>query len=434
LTGRADATARPAAALMPARWPPLLYLAFAHLCLAAAFAALAGRPGNLTGFFYNPRMLAVVHLVTLGWISGSILGATYVIGPLAFRMPLPAGPADYAAFAGFAVGVVGMASHFWIDSPRGTAWGAALVAAAMTHVAVRGLAGLRHAPVNLEARLPMAFAFLNVMAAALIGFLLALNKVVPVLTIAHLDVVVAHAHLAALGWATMMVIGAGYRILPMVLPAEMPRGAVAFASPILVEGGVAALVWSLLSGGGGGPAVVLTILGLLAFGSRVAWMLRHRRPPPAERPRPDWATAHALQAVVYLLGACGVGSVLAVAEPSETTLALANVYGVMALVGFLSQMVVGVLGRILPLFAWLWGFADRGHATMPSSLHAAPVRPLQALVFVLWTAGVPLLAFGLGGDRKRIVSAAGAMLLTAVVANLANGVVVLRRLWARPSA
>ena len=137
--------------------------------------------------------------------------------------------------------------------------------------------------------------------------------------------------------------------------------------------------------------------------------------------------------MVYLLGACGVGSVLAVAAPSETTLALANVYGVMALVGFLSQMVVGVLGRILPLFAWLWGFADRGHAAMPSSLHAAPVRPLQALVFVLWTAGVPLLAFGLGTGRMIAVTLGAGALLAAVVAGLVNAVVVLVRLWRTPA-
>jgi cytochrome c biogenesis factor len=30
---------------MPARWPPLLYLGFAHLCLASAFALAALDPG-----------------------------------------------------------------------------------------------------------------------------------------------------------------------------------------------------------------------------------------------------------------------------------------------------------------------------------------------------------------------------------------------------
>src|SRR6185503_11679328 len=173
----AEAPVPSPAAMMPARWVPLLYFAFAHACLATAFALLAFRTSSLAGFFYHPRMLAVVHLVTLGWISASILGAVYVIGPLAFRMPLPARRGDYAAFAGFSIGVTGMSSHFWIDSPRGTAWAAGLVAAAMTHVAARGLAGLRRAAVPAEARLPMALAFVNMIAAAGLGLLAAVHKV-----------------------------------------------------------------------------------------------------------------------------------------------------------------------------------------------------------------------------------------------------------------
>ena len=81
----------PNTATMPARWIPLLYFGLAHLSLGVAFGTLAFEPQSLVGFFYHPRMLAVVHLVTLGWITSSILGAFYIVGPLALRMPLPAG-------------------------------------------------------------------------------------------------------------------------------------------------------------------------------------------------------------------------------------------------------------------------------------------------------------------------------------------------------
>jgi hypothetical protein len=81
------------ASTLPARWPPWLYFGFAH-CLAAALAVAALDTRGVGGFFYHPRMLAVVHLMTSGWISSSILGPIYIVGPLAFRMPLPARPAD----------------------------------------------------------------------------------------------------------------------------------------------------------------------------------------------------------------------------------------------------------------------------------------------------------------------------------------------------
>jgi hypothetical protein len=417
---------------MPARWVPLLYLGLAHISLVSALAALAVSPRSLMGFYYHPRMLAVVHLVTLGWISASILGALYLVAPLAFRTPLPARRADYWAFGAYAVGVLGMVSHFWIDSPRGMAWAAPLPAATIVYVSARVLAGLRRAPVPGEARLPMALALLNGIAAAALGGVVALDKVSPYLGVAHLGAVYAHAHLAAIGWGALMVVGAGYRILPMILPAAMPRGFWAYASSVLVEAGLGGLVCSLFLGARLLlPWAALLVCGVAAFLSRVVWMARHRRPGPSERLLPDWGAAHVLQALAYLAVACALGLYLAGAERSPATIAAAWIYGVTGLIGFLSQIIVGVEARVLPLFAWLWGFADRSHSELPPSVHRVSVRSLQLFAFVSWTAAVPLLAGGLALDVVPLASASAAALLLAVAANLANGVVVLRRLWRR---
>ena len=145
--------------------------------------------------------------------------------------------------------------------------------------------------------------------------------------------------------------------------------------------------------------------------------------------RPDWGTWHALQAMLYLVAALGLGLYLSFVVPSEAGLRAAMAYGVVGLVGFLSQIVVGVEGRLLPLFGWMWGFADRGHAQSPPSLHAAPVRAFQALAFCLWTGGVPVLAGGLVLDRPVLVMTGAGGLLVAVVASLANVVTTLTRLW-----
>jgi hypothetical protein len=419
---------------MPARWPPLLYFGFAHVCLIVGLGVTAGDPLSVSGFFYHPRMLAVVHLVTLGWIGSSILGSIYIVGPLAFRMPLPARRLDFVAFGSFSIGVLGMASHFWMDSPPGMAWSAAMATLGLVYVALRVLTVIGRAPVPLEGRLPMALAFLNVVGAAALGMLVAVNKVSPFLEIRHLDVVFAHAHLAGLGWATLMVMGAGYRILPMILPAAMPRGPWVHASTVLVELGVVGLVAGFVRGGRGVPvAAIAATAGVLVFLSRVVWMMLHHRPAPTELRHPDWGVWHALQAMLYLVVAAALGIHLAFAAPSEIGLRLAMAYGVAALLGFLSQVIVGVEGRILPLFGWLWGFADRAHAEAPPSLHAVSLRSVQAVVFYLWTVGVPLLAGGLAQDRPVLTSLGAGALCLAVTANAVNAIVVLLRLWRRGS-
>ncbi len=416
---------------LPSRFPPLLYLGFAHACLAAAFALIALDPRGVGGFFYHPRMLAVVHLVTLGWIGGSVLGSIYLVGPLALRFPLPAGRWDQAAFASFAVGVLGMTSHFWIDHYPGMVWSAGLVTVAVVRVAARVLGALPRAAVPREVKLHVGFAFANALLVALLGVLLGMNKTEPFLPFAQLRGVLAHAHLAVLGFGGLIVMGAGYRLLPMILPAAMPRGPWPYASALLTQAGVLALTASLLTGRFLIPGVALTLLGLLAFLSRVSWMLRHLRPAPAELRRPDWSVLHALQSFAYLALAAGLGLVLAFSPPSDWTLAAALAYGVFALVGFLAQIVVGVEGRLLPLAAWLWGYAGGGFERTPPSLHRAPVRSLQALGFLLWTVGVPLLAAGLSLDEPPLTAASGALLFLAVVASGINAASVLLRTRAR---
>jgi hypothetical protein len=96
-------------------------------------------------------------------------------------------------------------------------------------------------------------------------------------------------------------------------------------------------------------------------------------------------------------------------------------------VGFLSQIVVGVEGRLLPFASWLWSYAGGGFRETPPPLYEAPVRSLQALGFLLWTLGVPLLAGGLALDRPHLTTAGATLLVLAVVGNAINAGAVLGR-------
>jgi hypothetical protein len=414
---------------------PLLYFAFAHACLAAAFLVVAIDPAGTGGFYYHPRLVGVIHLVTLGWISGSILGALYLVAPLAFRMRLPERKFDYAAFASFAVGVTGMVTHFWIEPFSAVAWAAGLVLAAFLWVGGRVLRGLHRAPVPGEARLPMGLAIVNICAAALAGMLLVVNKAHPFLPASQLDAVIGHAHLAAIGWGILMVMGAGYRLLPMILPAAMPRGAGPYAATLLTQAGTWGLFAALFTGAHAwvAPAALGTAAGITVFLGQVVWMVLNRRPAPTERPRPDLGVAHVAGALAACAATTAIGTALAFAAASEAALRWAMAYGVLGLVGFLSQMVVGVAGRLVPLYGWLWGFADRGHQELPPSLHRVLSRRAQALTLLLWTGGVPALAAGLSLDRPTLTAMGAWSLAIAVLVGGGSLMLALHRLWRRPA-
>ena len=420
---------------LPPRVLPVLYFSAAHVALALAFGAVAMDPRGVSGFFYHARMLGIVHLVTLGWITASILGSLYIVGPIALRVWIPATWLDYTAFALVFIGIVGMVAHFWIQDYAGMAWSAGTVGAGIMTVGLHVVRRLRAATLPRAVSAHIVLAFVNVLGAASMGVLIGLDKVYHFLPGFVLANVFAHAHLAAIGWASMMVVGIAYRLLPMVLPAAMPSGRRLWISAVLLQAGVSGLVVTLLLRSPLAWIFAVTVVaGFAAFISQVVWMLRRPRPSPPGLRRPDPAGLHAAAS----FGSLGIASVLGVwltiAEPSSATLRIAMAYGVFALVGFLAQMVVGMEGRLLPIFAWYWAYANTGYKGTVTSQHKMPWRHGQELVFVLWLFGVPALAGGLAFDAVPFVAAAAWCLFIATLVDTANVIRILRHAFLTPSS
>lgn len=407
--------------LLPPRVLPVLYFVAAHVALAVAFAAVAIDPRGVAGFFYHSRMLGIVHLVTLGWITASILGSLYLIGPIALRVTIPSEWPDDVAFAFVVAGIVGMVAHFWLQDYSGMAWSASTVGTGILIAGVRVTRCVGLAPLPAAIRAHIVLAFANVLGAAVMGILIGFDKVYHFLPGFVLANVFAHAHLAAIGWASMMVVGVAYRLLPMVLPAEMPKGRGLWTSAILLQGGVTGLFVSLLFRSRATIVFAVVIVGgFAAFVRQVVWMVRRPRPRPPGLKMPDPAVLHAALALVSLVGACALGLWLVTSAESEATLRGAMAYGVLGLVGFLAQLIVGMEGRLLPLFAWYWAYANTGYRGPVPSPHQMAWRGGQEIVFVLWVFGVPALAGGLAFDAVPFVSAAAWSLLAATLLDSAN--------------
>jgi hypothetical protein len=428
---RAEHPVRPSSERLAALPPPILpvlYLGTAHVSLALACALVAWWPRAVAGFFYHSWMVAIVHLLTLGWITCSILGAVYIVGPVALQMPMPAGRGDYAAFAMTVIGVIGMVAHFWIEEFGGMAWSAATVTAGVLYVAVRLLRSLPGAKTPSAVKLHIVFACVNVLTAASAGVLMGFDKVYHFLPGFVLSNVLAHAHLAAVGWATMMVVGVGYRLLPMTLPARPPEGPTLYWSALLIEGGVLGLFASLVLRSAWaqvfGPIIVV---GLAAFAAHVVRMVRTPRRRPPEAPSVDFAVLHAAAAGLSLVAACGAGLWVLFGSPSDAMLHLAVAYGVFGLLGFLAQMVVAMEARLVPLYAWYRRMAATNFAGPVASPHVMRDRRLQAIVFAAWAVGVPAVAAGLGFERLPLISAGAWALLIGVSLGAVDNAQVLVR-------
>lgn len=411
-------------ALLPAPTLPLAYLAGAHLALALAFAILLTEPGLAGAFHYHPRLIAVLHLVTLGWISGSILGALYIVAPLALGLPFRARRADALACLAFWLGTAGMVGGFWMGRFAAVGIASVFVLGALTFVGARLLAHLPAARLPWGVSLHLALALVNVIVAGVAGGLMAVNRLVADLPWPPLALALAHGHLAVLGWATMLIFGMGYRLIPMFLPAAMPSGPGLAVSAILLELGTLGLAVSLVAGWPAGPAGLIVLAACAAFFWRLRRMLGERRPRPVELPRHDWSIWHTHLAVMYLVVAGALGCWLAFGEPPA---AVTWAYGATGILGFVAQMISGIQGRLLPLFAWYRALERRDGDLPRHSVHRLIAPPLALSVFLAWLVGLPLLTVGLMTEHHGSIAAGSAALLVATFISAAHGALILRR-------
>jgi hypothetical protein len=407
---------------------PLSYLTAAAIAFVLAAAGVPWLAPELAGHYYHPRLLALTHTVTLGWITLTILGASYQLIPVVLERPLWSERLARWQLVVAVLGIVGMVGHFFLGEWRGLLWGAVMVAAALlAHVAnvAASMRGLARWP--FTARL-IGLALAGLAATALVGSALGADRVWKFLPGGFYPNLHAHVHLALLGWVLPMVLGVAARVYPMFLLAREPGG-----WPGALQW------WGLLLGV---PAVVvglaaesaLAVAGALAVAAAVAghlaWvvdMLRTRR-----RPALDWGLRFAVTGTAFIVPAGALGLLLALGLAGGPRAALA--YGVLALGGWASLTIVGMMLKIVPFLVWYRVYAPHaGRAPVPTLAELSWPRG-EAVAFALLVPGQAALALAVAAGEPAWIRAAGVVALGGAALFAAALAHVLTHLRARPVA
>jgi len=321
-------------------------------------------------------MIAVVHTLTLGWISSSLIGILYVAGA---RWGLHANRFDVGILVAWGAGASGLVSHFWIEEFEGMEWSAGLAAVAVLMAAARF--GMAFAATTLPAgiKLQLNLAWFNLVGAAFIGILIGFNETSPVLPGYSLHNVFAHAHLAALGWAFLQAVALGHLFL-VTRRRPLPAAAVNVAGTALTQLGAAGIFVSLLVDE---PYVSVFAIILLAGGVLcLAGLLVHAR---TARLAAAPGASVLLVSIAASIGLDRLGGQQDAGDP-----AWIMAYGVAGLVAGLGQTVCGL--------SLLW-LCPRGR-TWPAVGG--------------WAIASPMLVIGLGGTRTAPITVGAGILLLAL--------------------
>ena len=224
----------------------------------------------------------------------------------------------------------------------------------------------------------------------------------------------------------MMFVGLAYRLIPMIVPTAMPTGRSMALSAALLEAGLLLLVVALIKEAAWQAAGAwLIIAGLTSFVIHVRLALRHKLPPPAALPRPDWPTWQTHVALLWLLVAGGAG--LYITWPTHGSAVAAGwLYGTAGLIGFLAQVIAGMQGRLLPMHAWYAAFDAAGRKPPARSAHVLASPRLARLNLYCWTIGVPTLALGFTRVAPSMIRIASVVLLAGVVLGATQALHIVR--------
>lgn len=394
----------PGAGRAPSPTLPLSYLVTAVVAFVLASAAVPGLAPELAGHYYHPRLAALTHTVTLGWIMLSIMGASYQLIPIVLERHVWSERLARWQFWILAVGIAGMVAHFYIGRWPGLLMAAALVGAGVAMHLVNAALTLRGVERwRLTARfIAMAFAGLGLTVA--FGLLLAADRIWKFLPGSFFPTLHAHVHLALLGFVAPIVLGVAARVYPMFMLAPEPSGwpermqfwGLALGVPGVVIGllAVPALV---------GPGAIAVAAASAAHLTWVSRMARDRK-----RPALDWGLRFVLTGSAFLMAAVALGLGLAFELLSGPRAAL--VYAVLALGGWVSLTIVGMMLKIIPFLVWYRVYGPQaGRAPVPT-LAQLGWPAAEALAYALLTGGVAALAASLAVGDARLIAAAGVML------------------------
>lgn len=351
----------------PLRLPGEHFAAALGFWLLGAAGLVWVAPDLAQGAFPLPRVVAVTHLFTLGWITTTIQGALYQFLPVALGVPVRSERLAHASCALYVPGVLLFVGGLLASQYVVMLSGAALFGTALLLFVGNLAATLRRAPKRNLTWWALVGAAVSLVGTVALGVSLAGNLRWDYLGANRFLALGVHLHVAIAGWVMLVIVGVAHRLLPMFL---LSHGA--SERPGRVAAG-------LLAG------------GAVAFLAQAALFFRHKKKPALDPGLRLAAVALGFLALALVLAPFFLTRGLAVPR-------LATAYVLTLVLGALSLFVAGHYYKILPFLIWFHRFGPLvGKQPVPRVVDLYDVRPGNAAVALLGAGVLGLVAATLTG-------------------------------------
>ena len=388
------------------------------LCFVVLAVLLFVSAGELTGHYFQPHLLAIVHTAALGWGTMVIFGAAYQLLPVVCERNLYSVPLAVVSYVMLTVGGLLLVCSFWrFDVGACMITGGSMVVVAAVLYTINVCATVARQAHATPQQAFMVSSAIWLLITVIIGLLLAINLRDTFIPRNHLDMLKLHAHAGLAGWFLQLITGVSTKLVPMFLLGKSKREGLLYAALGLQNVG---LVLFLVDGYFNPiTAKMLVYGGLVALGT-LAWLLyladayRSRL-----RRKVELLMKHAGLSFASLV----LGFVLLPVAYFGTDTRWVSLYGTFLLLGWVTALILGKTFKTLPFIVWSSRYSHLTGKTkvpLPKQLYSERLTVYQ---FYLYAAAFILLVAGMVADNTPLIRVALALwiLLAAVyVVNVAK--------------
>lgn len=381
------------------------FYVYAALCLLAATVLLFSSTAAFQQHYFHPRVLAITHLMAIGWGTMIILGASHQLVPVISEGKLYSERLAYLCFALAAVGIPMLVYGFFkfnMDVPA--KWGGRFVVLSLLcylinlgNTIAKGKSENVHAVYVFTASV---WLFLT----AFFGLALVYNFTYPLMPHDSIHYLPLHAHAGVVGWFLLLIIGVGSRLIPMFLISKYSNPRLLWVIYFTTNTALISYIvifyftdknkyeWLIL------PALLL-LLSLVLFVRFCYQSFHYRIRKQVDEPMRLSLFSIAMSMLPFLLLSIIIVSLLIVGG-EKINLVLA--YGFVIFFGWITALIMGMTFKTLPFIVWNRTYhhrmAQKGNPNPKDLVNSFLFKAMALsylLGFFLFTAGILFTALSL---------------------------------------
>lgn len=304
------------------------------------------------GHYFQPEILAITHVMALGWGTMMILGASHQLIPVITETPLYSNTLAYGSFISAALGIPLLVYGFYLfDMGWPATWGGGMVVFSIALYVINLAGTINRSTTENVHTVFVITAALWLLSTTILGFTLVINFVHPLFSKDSLAFLPLHAHLGIIGWFLLLVMGVGSRLIPMFLLSKYTNTQLLWLVYILINGALLVFIgfFFLL------PETSFYIIPVSALIAAVilfgyycyqCYTNRLRRQVDDSMKMSISSVALMLLPVVLLFA----GVIRSLFFDSSTKMIL--VYGFLIFFGWITAIILGMTFKTLPFIVW----------------------------------------------------------------------------------